>query len=56
MSEGCVVVKGDFAIQGNDATIDCLDQGVDLNQGRVLALVDLPEADEDGGEGAGFIF
>ncbi len=50
VTEAGVVVESDLAVQGDDAAVGGLDQGVDLHEGGVLGGEDLPEALDDGGD------
>ena len=43
MSEGCVVIESDLAIERDDRTIFGLDQRIDFDERRILFLEDLPK-------------
>src|SRR5690606_16707470 len=46
VTERGVVVEGDLAVEGDDLTVLGQHERVDLDERRVLALVDVPELDE----------
>ncbi|VXB31501.1 Predicted hydrolase or acyltransferase (Modular protein) (fragment) [Curtobacterium sp. 8I-2] len=51
VAEVGVLVERDLAVECQDLAVAGADQGVDLDEGRVLALVDVVELDEDVGDG-----
>ena len=47
LTEFCIVVQGDLAVQGQDGALGGQHEGVNLNQGCVFLAEDLAQLDED---------
>src|SRR5699024_2341194 len=50
LAELRVVVEGDLAVEGDDLAVTGLDQRVDLDEGRVLLAVDVPQLHQHGSD------